>query len=753
MHADHERFSKIVPACRSGASVARLAPTITEPSLPLGNELDKTRLEQLLGELKSTECLSPYNLSLYRRENGNGPGRSRFECRCFLVHDPLCREVSRQFFEDDLEVFFREGSPTVCRYGGGFFGFVVPFSLAEHDFCLVGDGVRDQSIDLWQVAASSRHRGGEGLPLLSHVEKLPAACFEEVDGIAAQLARRIAQLCAAPSPVLRGRDPAATDRALAAVAQLLERLERSRTMAETLALCCEVLEEHFELAAMALALRESTGDGYRVSGIWGLPEELGTLPAQALETFLARDRVKRAVPYDQKMCALLPGLRASLIACFPLQSQGERLGFMALVDSELRGTETLLVSMVAYGAAARLSRLAKDAQQSKSSELSGRLMSLANTLLLVDNKEQLYEAILGIACDLIDATQGSIMLIDKNGENMHIVFTRGMTLNIARCLPIKVGRGIAGQVAQTGEPLLVNDVETDQRIAMANRARFKSKSLVCVPLKLKEKIIGVLNLSDKKSLTPFSVEDLQLLTSFANLASLMIERSLVLEQSVRFEQLSVTDSLTGLYNRRFLKSRLEEELNRSIRQGLNLTILFIDLDFFKSYNDVCGHIAGDRALKRTAEIIKDSLRDMDVVARYGGEEFCAVLPGTSKAEALVVAERIRAEIERERFAGENDIPPGRITASLGVASFPEDGRSYTDLVHASDVALYQAKANGRNRIVAARPSAAQDGVEACCVASDSDPAGAPPGQTLDFNAYLEATLAGKAEGGARNRSV
>src|SRR4029079_18355610 len=109
---------------------------------------------------------------------------------------------------------------------------------------------------------------------------------------------------------------------------------------------------------------------------------------------------------------------------------------------------------------------------------------------------------------------------------------------------------------------------------------------------------------DKKNLAPFNDADLQLVCSFANLASLMIERSLVLEESVRFEQLSVTDSLTGLYNRRFLKSRLEEELSRSLRQGLNLTILFIDLDFFKNYNDICGHIAGDEALKRTAAIIQ-----------------------------------------------------------------------------------------------------------------------------------------------------
>ncbi len=131
---------------------------------------------------------------------------------------------------------------------------------------------------------------------------------------------------------------------------------------------------------------------------------------------------------------------------------------------------------------------------------------------------------------------------------------------------------------------------------------------------------------------------------------------------------------------------------------------------------------------------------MDIVARYGGEEFCAVLPGTSKSEALIVAERIRTEIENKRFPGESDIPLRRLTASLGVASFPEDGRTFHDLVHASDVALYEAKARGRNRTVAARSAAPQQEINL-----DAEPrqAASSLAKTLDFNAYLEASLQSK----------
>jgi diguanylate cyclase (GGDEF)-like protein len=227
--------------------------------------------------------------------------------------------------------------------------------------------------------------------------------------------------------------------------------------------------------------------------------------------------------------------------------------------------------------------------------------------------------------------------------------------------------------------------------------------LLCVPLKLKDKTIGVLNLSDKENLETFKESDLNMLASFADLASLMIERAWTLERSSMLEKLSVTDYLTGLYNHRFLRNRLEEELSRSVRNKSCVSLIFIDLDFFKTYNDLSGHLAGDAALKNTADILKASVRDMDIVVRYGGEEFCIVLPDTAKEEAAFVAERIRGEIEKEKFLNEENMPFGCLTASFGIAIFPEDGHTYTSLIHSADLALYSAKTGGRNRVVLGRP--------------------------------------------------
>lgn len=495
-------------------------------------ELDIKQLEELLTVLQSSASLAPYNLTLYRRQGGEVAGSQGFHCCCSRVRDPLSNEVARHFFVRDLEGYFNERVPAVCRYGGAFIGFVVPFSRNGDDFCLIGDGVRETSIDLWQLAALSRRGGADVFSLFPHVETLCTATVREVEDAAREVAREIGRL-APPSPPPRGDRTLAErpDTRIAELAGFLEQVDRAGTLTETVAVCGETIVSLVDSPKVAIALRETSGITYAVSGIWGLPDDLGAISAEAIGAFLSPDKVKKTVPFDAGMRGALPALLATRATCFPLESRGVRLGFIALFDTDLRSSDLLVLSILAHGLASRITQILKEAEQTQASSLSGRLMSLAHTLLHVENKEELYKTILEISTDLLDASQGSIILIDKNGETMQIVFTKGMTLHIAQSLPMKVGKGIAGRVAQTGQPLLVDDVEKDSRIAMANRPRFKSKALICIPLKLKEKIIGVLNLSDKKNLVPFTDADLQLLTSFANLASLMIERTLVLEES------------------------------------------------------------------------------------------------------------------------------------------------------------------------------------------------------------------------------
>jgi diguanylate cyclase (GGDEF)-like protein len=279
-----------------------------------------------------------------------------------------------------------------------------------------------------------------------------------------------------------------------------------------------------------------------------------------------------------------------------------------------------------------------------------------------------------------------------------------MSLPLARSMNVRVGTGIAGKVAKSGFPLLVQDIEKDSRIGMSNRPRFSTKSFISVPIRPKGETVGVLNLADKEDGGVFGEADLNLLSTFVAHAGVLLERITMLERASLLHELSVTDPLTGLFNRRFLEKRLEEELSRSARQNVRFSMILIDLDHFKQYNDLCGHIAGDNALRRVANLLKLSAREMDVVTRYGGEEFCVILPGTSKDESIFVADRIRRAIEREPFPNEASLPLKCLTASLGIASYPDDASTASALIHAADLALYQAKSTGRNRLILFEPA-------------------------------------------------
>jgi len=157
-----------------------------------------------------------------------------------------------------------------------------------------------------------------------------------------------------------------------------------------------------------------------------------------------------------------------------------------------------------------------------------------------------------------------------------------------------------------------------------------------------------------------------------------------------------TDELTGLHNRRLLFERLREETNRAARFGYGLTVLMVDVDHFKAINDTHGHAIGDRVLSEVASIVKFNTRVYDVLCRYGGDEFTLILPQTDRDQGLVVAERIRASIERGNYP-DNGIRLA-ITASIGLSSFPEDGDDSDVLLQAADLALYHAKQAGRNQV-------------------------------------------------------
>ena len=181
---------------------------------------------------------------------------------------------------------------------------------------------------------------------------------------------------------------------------------------------------------------------------------------------------------------------------------------------------------------------------------------------------------------------------------------------------------------------------------------------------------------------------------------LLDQSSLALENAIRYttvKNLLNIDELTGLYNYRYLEISLEREIKRADRFGLNLSVVFLDIDHLKAVNDSHGHLVGSRILKEVGALIKQSVREVDIIVRYGGDEYTVLLVETGTGGAAIVAERIRKAIESHTFVI-NDSLRLRLTASLGYASYPGDSASKVELLEMADQAMYYGKASGKNTV-------------------------------------------------------
>ncbi len=219
------------------------------------------------------------------------------------------------------------------------------------------------------------------------------------------------------------------------------------------------------------------------------------------------------------------------------------------------------------------------------------------------------------------------------------------------------------------------------------------KSFLYIPLYAEKKLFGVLFISASKE-NIFNEKQLKYFKILSNQFAISLEKAYLYEE---VEQMSITDSLTGLYVHRYFQDKLENEIKRASRYNKDLSLVIADIDFFKNINDTYGHITGDYILKTIAVIIKNYTSPVDTVARYGGEEFVIILPDTPKDKAHILAIKIRKEIENYKFKFQNfDI---KVTISMGVASYPQDALTRRALIEKADKALYKAKQEGRNRVV------------------------------------------------------
>jgi diguanylate cyclase (GGDEF)-like protein len=260
-----------------------------------------------------------------------------------------------------------------------------------------------------------------------------------------------------------------------------------------------------------------------------------------------------------------------------------------------------------------------------------------------------------------------------------------------------LGDGLSGYVIDNNKSLYIPDVHKDVE-TMQRSKHFGSadevSSLLFAPLHMGEEVIGCISAQSYTADT-YTHEDLLLLEMFASYAATALSNAGMFQQ---LQQMAITDSLTNLYNRRYFYEVFEKEFARSLRYKREMSVILLDLDYFKQVNDCYGHLAGDRVLAEVARRVQSCVRSIDTVGRYGGEEFTALLPETSQRSALAVAERIRSQVSSQPVTvGDQHIS---VTISAGVASLQQDTSSVDELLARADAAMYLSKRLGRDGVQA-----------------------------------------------------
>ncbi|HZA26642.1 MAG TPA: diguanylate cyclase [Actinomycetota bacterium] len=430
-----------------------------------------------------------------------------------------------------------------------------------------------------------------------------------------------------------------------------------------------VSEVQGEDGGIAVVAQPEGAAGFRTS-IWVIVVAIGLLVATALGYALAR---LLARPLQR----LAEGAMAVASGDFDTHVDAEGQGDVAqLAEAFNSMTENLR----GYVGELRKSR----------DELRRGLDRLGETLSSTHDLEGMFAVILDTAAVTLGAKAGAVYLLSPSGRNVRLEVARGYEAPERAAL--RIGEGIAGRSAAGISVLLPSERDP---VSPSRPVEPAAPTAIAVPLIRGDRTMGVLALYGRSIPEPFVQDDVATLGSFAAQASVAVENVLLHKEA---ERLSITDGLTGVWNRRYLQLTLTKEIERAQRFGRPLSVLMMDIDHFKLVNDAHGHHVGDEVLVELTRRTMSTIRgQIDALARYGGEEFVVVLPETPTDGAKVVADKILAVIRHRPFV-EDEQGGVPLTVSIGVAAFPEDAATADELVRAADLAMYRAKEAGRDRV-------------------------------------------------------
>jgi diguanylate cyclase (GGDEF)-like protein/PAS domain S-box-containing protein len=318
------------------------------------------------------------------------------------------------------------------------------------------------------------------------------------------------------------------------------------------------------------------------------------------------------------------------------------------------------------------------------------------------NLNQMIRELYNQICKIADVARFNLGLYEKQTGivKFHIISSKVERIR-TRTRNIHEEPGMTNYVIQTKKSVYIADVlgpSNQEYEKIWNRLNTKEgRSYLAVPLKLRGRVLGVLSVQSKK-IDAYDSNQIRMIETFSTQTSAAIENAQLFN---KMERLAITDGLTGLYNHRYFSELAEKELARAVRYQKPLSLIMIDLDYFKHVNDQFGHLKGDQILQQISRNCTKILRKIDIISRYGGEEFCILLPETKIKEAVAAAERLREAIASSQLVFEEGIV--KVTGSLGVSSLGMCEPEIKKLIDCADKALYDAKKAGRNQVKVYKP--------------------------------------------------
>jgi diguanylate cyclase (GGDEF)-like protein len=324
-------------------------------------------------------------------------------------------------------------------------------------------------------------------------------------------------------------------------------------------------------------------------------------------------------------------------------------------------------------------------------------IEFSKALVSAYDMETLLKAVLERISIIIPARNWSLLLRDQKTDELYFAVTVGLDMEHLKGIRLKVGEGIAGVVAQTGRPTFIADAKNDPRFSpkVDEVTGFETRSIIALPLHLRGQVVGVFEVINVENEEFFREKYLPLVHILADYVAIAVDNVRNLQQ---LQARTFIDEVTGFFNTRYLAAKLDQFIKDILSHGGELSVVFLDLDNFKSIVDSQGHLRGSKVLSEVARVIHSVLGPEDSLVRYGGDEFIILLPRRSQAEALEVVQRLRQTVNQNLFLADEGVNVS-LTASYGIATMPQDANDKESLLLIADRAMFRGKGEGKDCIM------------------------------------------------------